>query len=183
MNMKNPAAITAGAAALALCLGALPTQEAHAAFDDKGISATACQPFLPTTYSDARFQNNAIINVTEVNQRVICPVNKDAQVNWELGKVRMHVYIKAGSKSGKVSCTLYGGGTAYGTQVAYTATSAVLAPGAASSISIPDIVDPAGGFVLEGWNLLCTLNSGMALSGVWWGEDYDTDASEAGGDL
>ncbi len=169
--------ITAWAGALALATGLtlIPSQQARAAWDYKGISATECQPFLPTTYADVPFKNNAIINTTGVNQRVICPVNKDAQTTWTAGMVTFYAYIRAGSTAGKVSCTLYGGGSAYGTQVSYGATSDLVAAGSNSNFTIPNIADPSGGVTLEGWNVLCTLNPGMALSGFWWGEDFDTD--------
>ncbi|MEO8364598.1 MAG: hypothetical protein ABI538_00175 [Pseudoxanthomonas sp.] len=165
-----------GASVLAVGLTLLPAGAAHAAADFKGISATNCQPFLPTTYAQALFKDNAVYNPTDVNQRVICPVDKDAFTDWTSGMVTLTAYIRAGSKPGKVACTLYGGGPSFGSeQVAYTGTSSVVSPGNNGSVSITGIVDPAAGYVIEGWNVLCTLNSGMSLGGFFFGEDFDTD--------
>jgi len=161
----------------AIGLALTPVRQAAAA-DSKGISATACQPFLPTTYAEARFQDNAIYNPTAVNQRVICPVNKDYFGDWVAGDVTLQAYIKAGASPGKVSCTLYGGGASWGgAQAAYTATSAVVSAGTASSFSIADIADPAVPYSIEGWNVLCTLNAGMSLGGFYFVEDGDTDGA------
>lgn len=171
-------ASVAGTALLATGLTMGPVQHALAAYDYKGVSATECQPFLPTTYSEALFKDNAIYNPTAVNQRVICPINKDAYTTWTSGTVTLTAYIRAGSKPGKVACTLYGGGPSFGaSQAAYTATSSVVAPGGNSSLSITGIADPAGGVTIEGWNVLCTLNSEMSLGGFFYGEDFDTDDS------
>lgn len=167
---------TVGTALLATGLTMVPAQQALAVDDYKGVSATDCQPFLPTTYAQALFKDNAIYNPTTVNQRVICPINKDAQTTWTDGMVTLEVYIRAGSKPGKVACTLYGGGPSWGgAQAAYTGTSAVVAAGQSSTFYIEGIADPAGGATLEGWNALCTLNSEMSLGGFWFGEDFDTD--------
>lgn len=157
-------------------LSLAPVRQAHAEADFKGISATECQPFLPTTYETAIFKDNAIYNPTDVNQRVICPINKEYYGDWTDGNVNLWAYIKAGAKPGKVACTLYGGGSSWGvSQVAYAATSTTLAAGEKSFIAIPNIVDPAGGPTIEGWNVLCTLNSNMSLGGFFFGENFDTD--------
>ena len=154
----------------------IPAQSALA-LDVKGISATECQPFLPTTYTQATFVNNAIYNPTATNQRVICPINQDADVDWAAGNVTLRVHIKAGSVPGKVSCTLYGRGAAYGgSQFAYTATSATVAAGTATVFYIESIADDATSpWFIDGWNALCTLNPGMSLGGFRLGENYDTD--------
>lgn len=168
------AASAAGALFLAIAL-ALPAPRAEAE-DAKGISASACQPFLPTTYETALFVDNAIRNPTNVNQRVICPINKDFFGTWTAGNVDLQFYIRAGATPGKVACTLYGGGPAFGaTQVAYTGTSAVLAAGTNGFMSIANIADPGNGPSIEGWNVLCTLNAGMSLGGFFFNENFDTD--------
>lgn len=168
-----------GTALLVTGLTMMPARQALAAQDYKGVSATECQPFLPTTYAQALFKDNAIYNPTSVNQRVICPINKDAYTTWTSGMVTLTAYIKAGSKPGKVACTLYGGGSSFGaSQAAYTATSSEVAPGQRSSFSIGGIADPVTDTVtIEGWNVLCTLNSEMSLGGFFYGENYDTDDS------
>ena len=177
MNRSTFFAAT-GTVLLAAGLSLAPVGQAHAEKDYKGISATECQPFLPTTYETAVFKDNAIYNPTNANQRVICPVNKDAMATWTAGTVNMTGYIKAGAKAGKVSCTLYGGGSSFSgmSQVSFTATSETVAIGENGSVVFEGIADPEGGLTLEGWNVLCTLNPGMSLGGFWWGEDFDTDA-------
>ena len=172
--------LTGLVSALAVTAGMIliSSQQALAIQDNKGISATECQPFLPTTYSEATFVNNAIYNPTSTNQRVICPVNQDADTDWAAPNVSLRIHIKAGSLPGKVSCTVYGRGAAYGgSQFAYTATSPVVAAGAAATFNIENIADDASSlWFIEGWNVLCTLNAGMSLGGFRLTEDYDTDA-------
>ncbi|MEO8364597.1 MAG: hypothetical protein ABI538_00165 [Pseudoxanthomonas sp.] len=167
------------ALALSIGLTVFPAQQALAVLDNKGISATECQPFLPTTYAEALFVNNAIYNPTNVNQRVICPINQDADVDWEAGKVTLRVHIKAGATPGKVACTVYGRGASFGgSQFAYTATSPVVAAGVATNFEISGIADNVSSpYLIDGWNVLCTLNAGMSLGGFRLGEDYDTDST------
>ena len=173
MFAKSTLQLGIGLFVFALALA--PVSAAHAG-DAKGISATSCQPFLPTTYSQALFKDNAIYNPTATNQRVICPIQKDTYGGWAAGDVNLIAYIRAGSSAGKVSCTVYGGGAAFGqSQVAYTATSAVVSAGASASFEIEDIADPDDGLAIEGWNVLCTLNPGMSLGGFFIYEAGTTD--------
>ncbi len=173
---RSATASAIGTLLLAAAMVLAPASPAAAA-DNKGISATECQPFLPTTYETALFKDNAIHNPTNTNQRVICPVNKDTQLTWEAGNVDLEAYVKAGPTPGKVSCTLYGGGAAWAeSQVAYTGTSAVIQPGQTAFIDIPNIASPGDNQdYMQGWNVLCTLNPGMSLGGFWMRENYATD--------
>ena len=169
-----------GTILLATVIAMAPAEQSFAD-DEKGISATECQPFLPTTYETAVFKDNAIHNPSTVNQRVICPLNKDAFANWGPNDVKLTAYVKAGTKPGKVSCTVFGAGASFGSaQVAYTNTSATLDPGAADDFDINGIVDPAqeqDNLNIEGWNVLCTLNPGMSLGGFFFAENLDTDGN------
>lgn len=172
-----------GAVFLAAGVALMPARQALAV-DHKFISATECQPFLPTTYETALFKDNAIHNPTAVNQRVICPVNKDTFADWdEDDGAHIAAYIKAGAKPGKVACTLFGGGASFlhSNQVAYTGTSDALAAGASGFLTIPQIADPAepgDGLTMEGWNVLCTLNPGMSLGGLLFNQPQVVDGND-----
>jgi hypothetical protein len=163
---------------LGLCAGlvlglASPAQ----ASDLKYVSAAECQPYAPdTSAAELQITQNGVYNPGTTNEKVICPLPRDANVEYPGGHIEVVArYRVLGGALGRLSCSLFLGSTAVQTSpvISSTASGEWVANGARGSVHLISggAMDPD----LGPNNLICTISPKTQLGGIYVQEDVLTD--------
>lgn len=165
-------AMAAGIAALVVA--STPVRAA----DIKFVSAAECQPYAPdTTAAELQITQNGVYNPGTTNEKVICPLPRDAQVEYPSGYIEVSAkYRVLGGALGRMTCSLFIGSTAVQTSsvISSTASGPWIANGARDSVNLISggAMDPDFGPN----NLICTLSPKTQLGGIFLQEDPYTDS-------
>jgi hypothetical protein len=117
----NPPFAPAMLAVLAIACVPAPAQ---AAYDQKSVSPSICQPFAPdTTAAEIQVTQTGIYNPGTAIEKVICALPRDAETAYTTGSLSLAVYYRVlGGAPGRVSCTIFIGSTSMPAAVVATTT-------------------------------------------------------------
>ena len=159
-------------AALAVAAAFAYAPSARAADDYKFVAASECEPFPPDTNIAAlRHTLAGLYNPGTEIERVICPMPRDQDDYYLSNELEVVAYYRAGSVSGRMSCTLYVGSTAMQTTSVYSVskTGLVAAPNAREYLTISG----GGGsqdFFAVPLSVLCSLDPKITFAGLFFDE-------------
>jgi hypothetical protein len=151
------------------------------AADLKFVSGADCQPYAPDTVAaELQVTQNGVYNPGTVNEKVICPMPRDAQAEYASGAIDVQVYYRVlGAAPGRLTCTLFIGSTAVQSTALITTTVSgpLVSNGTRSSISLSSggSMDPD----LGPNNLICTISPKTILGGIYLQENNFTDSDYA----
>ena len=166
---------TSIASAIVLLSSALTALPAHAvsANDDKTISPTHCTPVGPgTTIDELTINSYGVFNPGASSESVICAIRPDGDVTWTSSAgmdAKLEIFYRAGSVSGKVSCTAYSGSTVVVNGSTYGLTyNPPYQPAGSRHYFFIDLAENSGLYgSAPPTNLLCTLTPKAALGVIY----------------
>ena len=180
MNILNTTYI---ASTLALLVGTMAADPAHATSDRKALSAARCQALVSqgTTDGELSVNHNGIYNPGTTAEWVICELPIDSESGWAAtpgSSGTATVYYETGAVSGRVLCNLFVGSNAMQTTplYSYSASPSQSSPYTRTHISMNlsyPSTDP--GFILVPVNLECMLTPKTTLAGIYFNETLATD--------
>lgn len=166
--------MTAGAIVAASVLSLLAATPAYA--DNKTIAATGCQPRVPNTAAnEIRLTANGISNYSTVNKQVVCPLLKDLGTDWTAENNQLVYYFIAGPTAGRVACTSYVSGPAFGAGYGTTTSSPANVPAGETGSATIVMLDPDDNFGIAPASLICTISPKATLGGFYLYESGDTN--------
>ena len=166
MPASKPLMLTTASLVGALALG-LASPVANA-YDYKFTSGAECVPYAPdTTAAELQVTPNGIYNFGTTVEKVLCPLPRDADVEYTGGWVEVAVYYRVlGALPARLTCTLYIGSAAVQTSsvITTTANGAFVANGAVSAVNLISggAMDPDRGPN----NVLCSMPAKTQLGGI-----------------
>jgi hypothetical protein len=154
-----------------------PAGPARAADDFKFVHAADCVPYAPNTQAaELQLTPAGYYNPGSQIERVLCPMPRDQDDAYLSGDVDITVYYRGlGGTPGRMVCTLYVGSTHMTTSVyAQTVNGPYASNGVRTSLVISGAGQP-GGYLTAPVSVLCSLDPGVALGGLFFNESGPTN--------